>query len=736
MLTDDQILASLNEVQQQVVTHTDNHILVLAGAGSGKTRAVTHKIAWLLKNSGLLPFQILAVTFTNKASGEMKNRLEKLVGPVTSGLEMGTFHSVCARILRRHATELGFTSKFTIYDTDDAVVLLRQVGKDLGLDTKREYPPKKVYSSLEYMRSKGISLEEWGKTNGRTEWKRSVVSILKMYDRRKHELDAMDFGDLLHRTVDLLRDHDDVREGYQRQFRYVLVDEMQDTNKVQFELLRLLAGEDAKVCAVGDDDQSIYGWRGARVENMLEFERYFPGAEVIRMEQNYRSTPVILKAAHAIIQNNQKRHDKKLWTRETGGEPLRIFQADSEGDEAVRVARKLQHYCSTMNVSFRDVAVFFRTNAQSRSFEEIFTRSGIPHVVVGGTRFYSRAEVKDLLAYLRTIHNPLDEVSLLRIVNNPPRGIGDKAIERLRALQHPDTKPLFQVLAECIAMEKPTRWQKAAGEFASMVLHWKERVETLSLSELAAEVMKESGYASRLLTLDPVEAESRQDNLNQLLAGMVEYEIRAEDPSLDDYLEQLALITDLDLWNDDQDRVPLMTVHAAKGLEFDTVFITGCEEGLFPHRNHVESGDIEEERRLFYVAVTRACKRLVFTYAGSRFIMGQQQYAVPSRFLKELGEDTVERKEAARRRSFTDAMGGGQQRFRKPAAQAPEATGGVAIKQVPISAAFAGKRVRHERFGDGKVLGVMGTGANAQVMVRFDSLKIETLTARELRVVE
>jgi len=628
-------------------------------------------------------------------------------------------------MLRGNAARLGYPSTFTIHDADDSVVLMKQVIRDLSLDDKKTFVPKKVLGVLDTLRSRDWSVEKWVEEARRTDpWRPTVASILGTYEKRKKELGAMDFGELLHLTRALLRESPEVAERYQQQFRTVLVDEMQDTNLVQMDLLRLWVGSHNCICAVGDDDQSIYGWRGARVENMLEFERVFPGTRVFRMVQNYRSTQTILRAANSVIAKNRRRHVKELWTEEEQGEPVRVTPADSENDEAMRVVSAIRELCSSKGLPYRSVAVFFRTNSQSRPFEEQFARQRIPHVVVGGTRFYARAEVKDALSYLRTVLNPRDEVAFLRIVNTPPRSIGPTSIDRLRALARQEGIPVWDLLCRFMADPEPPKWAKPLVAFARLIELWRQDIQTSPVKELMERILTETGYVQRLEDQDAVEATSRLENLGELLTAMAEYDLREADSGegggLARYLEDLALITDLDLWSSDQDRVPLMTVHAAKGLEFDTVFITGMEERLFPHMNCQDDAGIEEERRLFYVALTRARKRAVVTWARSRARAGSWEMSSASRFLNDLDPETVNHGQVRQRRSFKDVL-------RKESAPAQE--------EGVIGPKSTGKRVVHASLGEGIVLGVIGqSGSTADVMVRMDSGEIRVVKAGALRL--
>jgi len=728
----DDLLASLNDVQREVVTYSDGPVLVLAGAGSGKTRAVTHKVAHLLKVEGYRPHSVLSVTFTNKAAGEMRGRLRRLVGPPAEGLSMGTFHSICARLLRRHAELIGYTNSFIIYDADDTRVLFRQVVNELDLDRKK-FAYRLLASVYDSLRSRGTNMDAWaGEADGSSAWRPIALRAFKKYEEKKVALNAMDFTDLLARMLQVLRENEDVRRSYHERYQYVLVDEMQDTNRMQLDLLRHLVGPHLRICAVGDDDQSIYGWRGARVENMLDFEKAFPGARVLRMEQNYRSTPVILDAAHSVIRNNSRRRDKKLWTNESGGERLLLITADSEGDEAARVSQLVKSLYSEEATPYRNMAVFYRTNAQSRSFEERFAAEQVPHVVVGGMRFYERAEVKDALGYLRVLYNPRDDVSFTRIVNNPPRGIGKGALDRLAMVAFERGSSLYEAGLTLLELDEPEKWQRTIGAFISRVEGWRQQVELMSIADLQVHLLQDSGYLARLEGLDSVEAESRLENLDQLVSAIKEFEEREESPSLQGYLEQVALITDIDLWNDEYDRVPLMTVHAAKGLEFDVVFVTGMEERLFPHANHSEDWELEEERRLFYVALTRARRRVVITNARTRLRFGETSRPDLSRFVTEIDSELLDEVGSYSRRSFAQASAsGGAGKGGLPYRKAPRRR--TTVKPAQVTADLAGSFVVHPEHGRGKVLAVVGGGKDKFVVVKFRD-NMATVRANTLKV--
>lgn len=728
------LLTGLNDVQQAVVTESDGPMLVLAGAGSGKTRAVIHKIAYLLQEKHFFPMSVLAVTFTNKAAGEMRSRLRQLIGPPAEGLELGTFHSTCARHLRRHAPLVGYSSSYIIYDSDDVVVLFRQISRDLDLDPKK-FRPQTLAHTYERLRTQQMSIGEWVESGpGAPPWRAAAGQAFKQFEKRKLAQDAMDFSDLLYKMRDVLEQNDDVRQWYHDRFQYMLVDEMQDTNKIQLELLRLLLGPHQRICAVGDDDQSIYGWRGARVENMLEFDRIFPGSKVLRMEQNYRSTKTILQAANSVIQNNSKRRPKNLWTENDEGSKIKLLQTDSEGDEAARIAQLVarQHQ---QGVPYRQMAVFYRTNAQSRSFEELFSREQVPHIVVGGIRFYERAEVKDALGYLRVIANPKDEVSLMRIINTPPRGIGKGALSKLRLDAARRGIGVYEAGLELAAEKSEERWARPILQFVKEMEGWRSCVGKQPLVDLLTRVLEESGYVKRLEDADSIESESRLENLESLVASITEFEERNEDPTLHAYLEQIALITDIDLWTTEMDRVPLMTVHAAKGLEFDLVFISGMEQDLFPHASHMEGAELEEERRLFYVALTRARKQIYITHARSRFRFGQTTFPSVSQFVTEVDNDTIDWVGQRRRQSFQQALMNKIRTQQPPVSRERKVVRRPRIAQAGADSGLTGKVVTHPTHGRGRVLAVVGSGDDCQAVVRFDNGKLATVNAGKLKQV-
>ncbi len=717
----DQLLEGLNPVQRDAVTHGDGPLLIVAGAGSGKTRVLTHRIAHLIRDRGVSPFEILAITFTNKAADEMKQRVGALVGPVAQKMWVSTFHAACVRMLRRDADRLGFPKAFTIYDQADATRLTGYVVRDLGLDPKR-FPPRAVHATISAAKNDNIAVEAYAE-RAQVIYERKIADVYREYRSRLLRAGAMDFDDLLGNAVLLVQRNPDLLEHYQRRFKHVLVDEYQDTNVVQNELVLLLAKAHHNVCVVGDQDQSIYRFRGADMRNILEFEDAFPDVTVIVLEQNYRSTQRILSAANAVIANNLSRKPKELWTDRGDGDLVTRYHADDEVDEAQWVTREIAKLHDGGTMRWRDVAVFYRTNAQSRVLEEHLARHGIPYKVVGGTRFYDRREVKDALAYLRAVVNPADEVSVKRVLNTPKRGVGDGSIGKVDAY----------ATGTGISFAEALRRADAAGVTGKAVRGIEAFLGLLDgVAELAADdrpaplleaLLERSGYLDELRAERTIESEGRLENLAELVGSAQEAE------SIDQFLEEVSLVSDADEIDGDDSEVVLMTVHAAKGLEFPAVFLIGLEDGVFPHLRSVgEPDELEEERRLAYVALTRAQERLYLTHAWSRTLYGGTQYNPPSRFLEEIPEDLVEAIEQKRasRGGRTYGSGGygsggagigaNKERIVERAIQAgsgPQRHGADAI------GLRVGDDVAHATFGEGVILMIEGQGDKAEAVIRF-----------------
>ena len=650
--TADDLLEGLNPVQSEAVTHDEGPLLVIAGAGSGKTRVLTHRIAYLIRERGVSPFEILAITFTNKAADEMKQRVAALVGPVAEKMWVSTFHSACVRILRRDGKLLGYPSSFSIYDQADAVRLTGYVIRDLNLDTKR-FPSRSVHAAISSAKNEGLDVEAYAARAG-VIFERKLADIYREYQARLERAGAMDFDDLLGNAVRLLRDHPDVLAHYRQRFRHVLVDEYQDTNHVQNELVMLLASEHRNVCIVGDADQSIYRFRSADIRNILEFENAFPDATMIVLEQNYRSSQTILDAANAVIAHNLSRKPKELWTEQGDGQAIVRYHADDEGDESQWVAHQISHLHDGGR-RWGDAAIFYRTNAQSRVMEEQLMRSGIPYKVIGGTRFYDRREVKDAMAYLKAVVNPQDEVSIKRVLNVPKRGVGDSTVGRLDAWANSHGVAFIEALRRAEEAGVTGRAVKGIATFLTLIDSiTAAHAEGAGPGELLESILAHSGYVAELEAEHSVEAEGRIENLAELVGAARDFE------SVDTFLEQVSLVADTDDLDDDDSSVLLMTMHSAKGLEFPAVFIIGMEDGVFPHLRSIgEPDELEEERRLAYVGITRARERLYLSHAWSRTLYGSTQYNPPSRFLDEIPEGLVESVQGNRRSSRRSAGGYG-----------------------------------------------------------------------------
>ncbi len=631
----DALLEGLNDPQRRAVLHRGTPLLVVAGAGSGKTRALTHRVAHLIATGDVLPWEVLAITFTNKAADEMRERLVKLIGKIAERMWVSTFHAACVRILRSHADSLGYRRSFTIYDDTDSRRLVEQVLRDLNIDSKK-IPPRSVQAAISGAKAELIEPQEL-LDRASSIFEKRIAQVYVEYQARLFSASAMDFDDLLLVTVKLFRKSPEVLDSYRKQFRQILVDEYQDTNRVQNEMVLLLGAEHHDVTVVGDTDQAIYGWRSADIRNILEFEEQFPEAAVIPLEQNYRSTKTILDAANAVIANNTTRVPKELWTSGAAGEPVTRYRAEDEYDEAGWVVSEIERLHEREGLSFSDIAVFYRTNAQSRALEEDLVRDGVPYKVVGGTRFYDRREVKDILAYLRVLTNPSDEVSARRMVNVPRRGIGDASVDRLVAWARANDASFADALDNAAAAGVSGKALKGVASLRELFGSLREMNERgLGPGALVAAVAERTGYRAELEAEETLEALNRIENIAELEGAASDYD------ELDEFLESVALVADVDELEAGSERVSLMTLHTAKGLEFPAVFLVGMEDGVFPHLRALDDPlRLEEERRLAYVGITRAKRHLYVTHAWSRTLWGTTSHAIPSRFLSELPEELV-----------------------------------------------------------------------------------------------
>jgi DNA helicase-2/ATP-dependent DNA helicase PcrA len=704
----ERLLADLNEPQSRAVRHGEGPLLVLAGAGSGKTRVLTHRIAYLLATGAARPGEILAITFTNKAATEMRERVQALVGRTSRAMWVLTFHSACARMLRADAEKLGYSRGFTIYDEGDSLRMLKRCMEELGIDPKR-FPPRAIRSQISGAKNQLVDAGAYSQAQGSV-FEEAVAQAYELYEKRMLAANAMDFDDLLVRTVGLMELSEEARERWRRTFRHVLVDEYQDTNHAQYRLLQLLTAEHGNLMVVGDEDQSIYGFRHADIRNILDFERDFPDAEVVKLEQNYRSTQTILSAANAVVERNRQRRPKRLWTELAGGDPVQLSELTDEHEEARWVAGEIERLGEEEGLRREDVAVFYRTNAMSRVLEDTLNRFDLPYQVIGGTKFYERAEIKDAVAYLSLLLNPADQVSFARIVNSPRRGIGNTSQARIAAHANTTGLPIWEVAGR--AEQVPglgVAAIKAISRFHETMEGLRERAEREGpVAGLLEAALNETGYLEALAAERTVEAEGRAENLEALVAGAAEFDIEreregeSEVPPLEEYLQQISLYTEQDALRADESLITLMTLHNAKGLEYDTVFIVGCEDGAFPHMRSLEEGGEEEERRLCYVGITRAKRRLYMTWARERRLFGRAERNMASRFVDELPAELTERHSTAP----TAGIGWGAA---EPLAPAP-------IEPGPALELHTGDDVVHASFGDGVVTAVEPGGV---VVVRF-----------------
>ena len=757
------LLDALNEPQRQAVMATDGPLLILAGAGSGKTRVLTHRTAYLIEECGVNPYNIMAITFTNKAAGEMRERIDQMVGYGSESIWVCTFHSTCVRILRRYIDRLGFGTNFTIYDSDDQKTLMKDICKRLEIDTKM-YKEKMFLSAISSAKDELIDPIEFETRAAGDYVKRKQAQVYREYQQALKQNNALDFDDLIMKTVELFKLDKEVLASYQDRFRYIMVDEYQDTNTAQFELIRLLALKYQNLCVVGDDDQSIYKFRGANIYNILNFEHHFPDATVIKLEQNYRSTQNILDAANAVIANNQGRKEKRLWTDNGAGDKITFEQLDTAAEEADFVARDIARRVRKGEYQYKDCAILYRTNAQSRLFEERFITANIPYKIFGGVNFYARKEVKDLLAYLKTIDNGQDDLAVRRIINIPKRGIGAASINKVALYAQEQEISFYDAL--CVAEQVPGLGKAAAKirPFVLFIQTMKAKAKLLSVADLLQEVIETTGYVRELEAEGTDEAEARIENIDELISKAVDYAEGEEAPTLNGFLENVALVADIDSFDENSDYVVLMTLHSAKGLEFPNVYLAGLEDGLFPSYMSITSdnsqAEIEEERRLAYVGITRAKKNLTITSARVRMVRGQTQYGKVSRFVREIPpellsgkiyepktkEEPIEQSTFQKaRKAFRTVPSYGGSGYGKEVGEGYGSTFHSSKATKPVytkvenqrdfgSAGGAlsyqvGDRVRHIKFGDGEVMAIVSGGRDYEVTVDFDKVGTKKMFA-------
>ena len=737
---------TLNKPQKEAVFHTEGPLLILAGAGSGKTRVLTHRIAYLIEEKGVNPWNILAITFTNKAAEEMRQRVDSLVGIGAESIWVSTFHSMCARILRRYIDRLGYDNRFTIYDTDDQKTLMKEVCRKTDIDTKR-FKERMLLSVISSAKNEMILPEEFELNAGGDFVQLKIAKVYKEYEAQMRANNALDFDDLLVKTVQLLETQPDVRENYQERFRYIMVDEYQDTNTVQFRLVSLLAGKYRNLCVVGDDDQSIYKFRGANIRNILDFEKEFSDAKVIKLEQNYRSVGNVLEVANSVIRNNKGRKEKTLWTDNEKGEKIRLRQFDTAYDEAQFIAEDIKDE-TAQGANYSDHAVLYRTNAQSRLLEEKFVAMNIPYKIVGGINFYSRREIKDVLSYLKTIDNGKDDLAVRRIINVPKRGIGLTTINRIQESAAARGIGFYDALSAPDLIPGIGRSASKLDSFAALIEYFKGRSEESGVTDLLTEVIEKTGYTESLEADDPEELEARVQNIDELVSKAAVYEEscsdRGERPTLSGFLEEVALVADIDSVAEDRDYVILMTLHSAKGLEFPHVYLAGMEDGLFPSYMSISGDDpeeLEEERRLCYVGVTRAEEKLTLTCARMRLVRGERQYNSMSRFIKEMPSaliDTGKREggfsqnvSLGEKRTYSSEVSGYKRSAyaQKPAFAAIQKGSGLMAKKSEGLSYGVGDRVRHVKFGDGTVTEIKEGGRDYEVTVQFDTAGVRKMFA-------
>lgn len=737
------IYDTLNEQQREAVYHTEGPLLILAGAGSGKTRVLTHRIAYLIEEKGVNPWNILAITFTNKAAGEMRERVDNLVGFGSESIWVSTFHSTCVRILRRYIDRIGYDTNFTIYDSDDQKTLMRDICKQLNIDTKK-FKERTFLGAISSAKNEMVTPAEYEVNAVGDFSKQMIAKVYWEYEKQLQANNALDFDDLLMKTVQLFQKDAEVLEYYQNRFRYIMVDEYQDTNTVQFKFVSLLAAKYQNLCVVGDDDQSIYKFRGANIQNILSFEEKFKDAKVIKLEQNYRSTGNILNAANAVIRNNHGRKDKSLWTEKGDGEKIQLHEFDTAYDEAEFIVNQIKSGCTKGN-HYNDHAILYRTNAQSRIFEEKFVANNIPYKIIGGVNFYARREIKDLLSYLKTIDNARDDLAVRRIINVPKRGIGLTTVNRVQDSAQMRGIGFYEALQGLDLIPGIGRSAAKLDSFVALIEYFKGRLGKISLTDLLKEIIEMTAYVESLEAEDKEDAQARIENIDELLNKVATYEevcaAEQKEVSLSGFLEEVALVADIDNLDEEQDYVVLMTLHSAKGLEFPNVYLAGMEDGLFPSYMCIDNPeDLEEERRLCYVGITRAEQELVLSCARMRMVRGETHYNRLSRFVKEIPEDLLEKeeklfsvkeeKDSAVQTAFKQAK---QAFTQKPFTTyaSPLMTG---AKQFAVTKEKGldytiGDRVRHIKFGVGTVKDIVEGGRDYEVTVEFDTAGVKKMFA-------
>ena len=760
------ILSGLNNKQYEAVTTTEGPCLVIAGAGSGKTKVLTHKIAYLIEEKGAKPWDILAITFTNKAANEMKERRSNLIGESAKDIWMGTFHSICVRILRRFIDRIGFETSFIIFDTSDQKTLVKNCLKDLSIDDKM-FNDRAVMSEISNAKNEMLTPEEYQARAMGDFRKEKIATVYALYQKRLKENNAIDFDDIINYTINILEENDDVREYYCNKFKYVLVDEYQDTNKAQFTLVTILASSYKNITVVGDNDQGIYSFRGADITNILNFEKDFPGTKIIKLEQNYRCTGNILKAANAVIKNNEVKYKKALWTENEEGSLPKVYQAQNEYDEGTYIVQQIEHLKREEYYKYSDFAILYRMNTQSRAIEDILRRENIPYKIIGGLKFYERKEIKDIIAYLRLIQNQSDNLSLRRIINEPKRGIGKTSLDKIELLSNETGLSMYEIIKRADEFGL-NRVFLNSREFVNAIEELRTKKEELPISELIKQTLKKSGYTKALEAENTIEAENRIENLDEFLTVAIEFEEEEAENGLSQFLEGITLSSDIDNLEEGEEYVTLMTLHSAKGLEYPVVFLVGMEEGIFPgYKSISEPQELEEERRLCYVGITRAKENLFLTCSKQRTIFGSTSYNQVSRFLKEIPQDLLEGYQEAfgetsnKDKMFQDSnyswsygnkgFGSNNSAIKtykidnKEAAKTVENSNNFAFRtaesflnnlskksetNIDLSQYKAGIRISHKKFGDGTISKVEPEGDDLKVDIDFDKVGHKRLMAK------
>ncbi len=736
----DNLFSGLNDMQKEAVMHTEGPLLILAGAGSGKTTVLVNRIAYLLTQKNVRPYNILAITFTNKAANEMKTRVERLFDETAGDIWVSTFHSMCVKILRRYITRLGYENSFVIYDSADSQTVIKDCLKQLNLSDDN-FKPRSVLAQISNAKDDLIGPEEFSEQNAGDFRLSNIAKLYSAYQNILKANNALDFDDIIVNTVKLFEENPDVLEYYQKKFHYIMVDEYQDTNNAQYRLVSLLSAARRNLCVVGDDDQSIYKFRGANIRNILDFEKEFPDARIIKLEQNYRSTQNILNAANDVISHNRKRKGKNLWTSGEEGDKIYFYDAENEHDEARFIAREIDRKVSECERNFSDFVILYRTNAQSRVLEEMLLKQGIPYRVLAGLRFYDRKEIKDIIAYLRVIQNPADSVSLKRIINEPKRGIGQTTLNHAQELADSINSSMYDVIKDANLYSELQRAAVKLNDFTNMIDTLRRACGDMRLTDFVELVLEKSSYKQSLVLENSIEAQGRLENLDEFMSVVKEYENTAEEPSLSDFLESVSLISDIDNYDEDQPSVVLMTIHSAKGLEFPVVFIAGMEEGLFPgSRSIIDEDEIEEERRLCYVAITRAKQMLYLTKAQTRMLFGQTSYPSVSRFVKEIPPELImefgtKKKKPAQTYNLDSYLSKSNARsviekFENATKASLFNAFDVRKSSAPTALDYGvGDSVIHKKFGRGKVLAITPLGNDNKVSIEFENGEIKNLMA-------